>query len=182
MNCAGCGLENPPTQEACAFCEVPLSFPPERRAQWEALSTALRAEFSTAFERALQARRAWRERLRRNRGRTILAGAILNILLLAITHGPVSDGARGLTLPFFLLDAAAGAAAGFVLIAVRGGEYRGMALFGTWYAVSTGLKLGTGVMPMGLNFGFFVLFGLLLALCVGYGFGLNLSLRRSVEV
>lgn len=181
MSCAECGLENPPTQEACAFCEVPLAFPPERRAQWDALTPALRAEFSTAFERALQARREWRERLRRNRWRTSAAGGVFNILLMSITHGPVLEAGGGGALLYFALDGAAGAGAGFVLNAVRGSEYRGMILFGAWYGASTALKLATGALSLGLTFGLFVLFGFVVALCLGYGFGLNLSLRRSVE-
>lgn len=53
MNCPECGLENPPVHDACAFCSTPID-PAERREEWERLTPALRAEFSTAFDRALK--------------------------------------------------------------------------------------------------------------------------------
>ena len=180
MNCPGCGLENPPVHDACAFCEEPLA-PGERREEWERLSPALREEFSKSFERALAARTAWREKLRRNRVMHAVSGGCLSGFLLAFTHGPLMNLGASLTLLVFVLDAAAGAACGLALNHVRGGEYRGMTLFGGAYAASTAAKLAFGAIPMSMALGFFIMPGMLAALVFGYLFGLNMSMRRTVD-
>jgi hypothetical protein len=184
MNCRDCGLENPPVQDACAFCEVPLEGAggvDVRRAEWERLSPALRDEFSKNFSRALDGRRAWREKLRRSRVSHAVTGACLGGFLLAFTHGPVSALSGLAAVLVFLLDAAAGAGCGLALNHVRGGEYRGMALFGGVYAASTALKLVCGALSAGIALGFFIMPGMLAALVFGYLFGLNMSMRRTVE-
>jgi hypothetical protein len=163
--------------DACAFCETAID-PAERRGEWERLTPALREEFSKTFERALEARKAWREKLRKNRVRHTVAGACLNTVVIAFTHLPASE---GFSLPYAALDAGLGALAGFALNHVRGGEYRGLTFFGAVYAFSAALKVATGELPLGLLFGLFVLFGFVGALGLGYLFGLNLSLRRSIE-
>lgn len=176
MNCPDCGLENPPVREACAFCELPLEAG-ERRAEWERLTPALREEFSKNFERALTERRAWREKLVRGRARHSVMGALLLLALVSLTQGPA--GAVGVL--YVLLDLALGAAAGFWLNHLRGGAYLGMAMFGAAYAVSAAVKLARGSLGVDLLFGFLVLPGFLAALSFGTLFGLNLSLRRSIE-
>jgi hypothetical protein len=184
VNCRDCGLENPPVQDACAFCEVPLEGAEGvdiRRAEWERLSPALRDEFSKNFERALASRRAWREKMRRNRAGHAAAGACLAGLLLTFTHAPVSTLGGFATFVVLALDAAAGAVCGLALNHVRGGEYRGMALFGGVYASSTALKLVFGALSAGIALGFFIMPGMLAALVFGYLFGLNMSMRRTVE-
>ena len=182
MNCAGCGLENLPTEEACAFCAEDLGDATSRRAEWAALSPRLRDEFSQTFERALKARREWLEKLRRNRWRSAAGGAIVGGAVMALTHGPISEGSEGLLIALFVLDVVASGAAGFGLNALRGGETRGMLLFGAWYAVSTTLKLGLGVLSLGLGFGLFGLFGFVVMLCAGFAYGLHLSMKRGIEM
>ncbi|HEX7899019.1 MAG TPA: hypothetical protein VF950_14745 [Planctomycetota bacterium] len=180
MNCPDCGLENPPVRDACAFCDEALA-PGERREEWEKLSPALREEFSKNFERALAARRSWRESLRRRRVVHAISGGCLSGFLLAFTHGPVSSLGSFATFVVLLLDTAAGVGCGLALNFARGGEYRGMALFGGVYAASTAAKLSTGAIQVSVALGFFVMPGMLAALVFGYLFGLNMSMRRTID-
>lgn len=178
MNCPACGLENPPVHEACAFCATPID-PAERREEWERLTPALRDEFSKNFARALESRRAWREKLRRNRVHHGVMGACLGAFLCSATLVPASG--SGFDVLYLLMDAALGAGAGFALNHVRGGEYQGMGLFGGAFAVSTVARMALGDLALSFFFGFFVFPGFLAALSLGYLFGLNLSLRRTIE-
>lgn len=176
MNCPDCGLENPPVRDACAFCETPI-LAGERREEWENLTPALREEFSKNFERALEARKAWREKLVRGRARHAAMGALLNVVMTGLTHAPA--GAAGAL--HLLMDLALGAAAGVLLNQLRGGAYLGMSLFGGAYFVSAALKLALGALRIDLLFCFFVFPGFLAALSLGYLFGTNLSMKRTLE-
>jgi hypothetical protein len=192
MSCPGCGLRTLPFHETCEFCARILLEPERvggRRAEWEALSEKLRGDFSADYERDLAARRAWRERLRRNRLRHGIAGAVLFAFLAGALHAPVFE-IEGPAVALVLgIDLAVGAALGLRLNREGGGGYVGLALFGGGYLAWTAVELLLGIVagPFergvggGFIWGLFVIPGSLVSATLGYLFGLSLSLRRSLE-
>ena len=191
MDCRGCGLSNLPYVVDCDYCSEAMQSKSEaegRRREWEALGEPARREFETLYRRARDRYDAWVEKLRRDRKKHALIGALAyglgtNLLLLLVYDvGPLG------LLVLLLVDAAVGAGAGFRVNSGGGGEYRGLALFGGAYFVSVPVKMGIGVLPHplaggfeGAGVGLAVAIGILQALLTGYLFGLHLSLKKSVE-
>jgi hypothetical protein len=191
MDCRRCGLSNPPYVVDCDFCSEAMQSEAEaegRRREWDALGEPARREFENLYRRDRDRYDAWVEKLRRDRKKHALIGAVAYglgtnlLLLLAYDVGPF-----GLLL-LLLADAAVGAAVGFRVNSGGGGEYRGLALFGGAYVVSVPIKMMIGVLPHplaggfeGAGVGLAVAIGILQSLLIGYLFGLHLSLKKSVE-
>jgi len=190
--CSGCGLAALPHHEVCGFCGALLLAPGQvaaKREEWDRLTEKLRSEFSSGYERGLAARIAWRERLRRNRIHHAITGALTFALMVGVLHAAVLDIDGVAVFLLLLAEFGAGAALGLVVNRQGGGGYVGLGAFGGGYLAWTVLSLLTGVIvgPFergvggGFLWGAFVLPGSLVAATFGYLFGLNLSMRRSVE-
>lgn len=191
MDCRSCGLSNPPYQADCEFCAAaiqPAGEAEQHRREWESLGEKSKSEFLETYRRDRERYAAWIEKLRRDRKKHALIGAVAyglgtNVLLLLAYDA----GALGL-LVVLMADAAVGAACGFWINRGGGGEYRGLGLFGGAYFVSIPAKMLIGVLPHplaggfeGAGVGLAVAIGILQSLLIGYLFGLHLSLKKSVE-
>jgi len=191
VDCRACGLSNPPYAADCEFCAgtlQPAAEADRHRREWESLGEKSKAEFLETYRRDRERYEAWVEKLRRDRKKHAVIGALAyglgTNLLLVLAY---NVGALGLLL-VLLADAAVGSAAGFFVNRAKGGEYRGLALFGGAYLVSAPLKMLLGVLPHplgggmeGAGIGLAIVMGVLQSLLIGYVFGLHLSLKRSVE-
>ena len=192
MACPGCGLSNLPHHDVCEFCARELLVPSAvegKRSEWERLTEKLRTEFTAAYEKGLAQRREWRERLRRNRIKHAVGGALTFLFMAGLLHYPVLDVEGAGFLLVVLVELAVGAAAGLWLNRGGGGGYRGLAAYGGGYLAWTVLSLLFGIIvgPFergvggGFIWGLFVLPGILVSGSFGYLFGLSLSLQRSLE-
>jgi hypothetical protein len=191
MDCRSCGLSNPPYASDCDYCSQTIQ--PEiqaeqRRREWETLGESAKQEFREIYRRDRERYEAWVEKLRRDRKKHALIGAVAyglgtNLLLL------LAYDVDGLGLALLLLaDAGVGGAAGSWINRGGGGEYRGLGLFGGAYLASIPLKMLIGVLPhplaggfAGAGIGLAIAVGILQSLLIGYLFGLHLSLKKSVE-
>lgn len=192
MNCPRCALSNLPYFEACSFCETvlqPVSDASQKKEEWNRLSEPLREEFMGAYERGRERFARWRESLRQARFRHAgWGGAIYGVTAL-VTQAPFSTLGGFGTSVMVLFDVATGMTLGLLLNLFRGGEYRGTFLFGGAYAASVTLKALAGVILNPFEGGvlsaaglfLFIFSGFLIALILGYIFGLNLVLERFDE-
>jgi hypothetical protein len=192
MNCARCGLTNPPYLEACDFCSRFLQTPEqsrEKRIYWEGLPETARQEFDGKYRKDRERFERWKEKLHRDRFKHAAVAAAFYTVSSQVFHWSIAAGGCGAFLLALLGDLAGGAAAGHLVNRLRGGEYRGTAAFGALYVVATSAKMATGAITSifgglglaGAGVGLFVIAGLLASLVMGYLFGMHLTLEKSLE-
>lgn len=189
--CRGCGLSNLPYLQDCSFCGAAVQTPLEahrKKQEWEALSEPLRDEFSREYARTLERYREWVATLKRDRWKHAAYGAAAFALPMTFILGKIS--AIGFWFGVaFLADLGLGAALGYAINRLRGGEYRGMLAFGAAYAASAVTQVAVGLVANPFDMGGFGAAGpalflfctFIIMLVVGYLFGMNLSLERSLR-
>lgn len=171
---------------------MPIQGPQEALAkvrEWDALSEARREEFSRSYVEDRKRFDDWLAWLRSQRWKHAAYGALTHALPATFVLGTISTAAGLFGALVILADAAAGAAAGYALNALRGGEYRGMLAFGGVYAGTTVAKVALGALLNPLELGgfgaagplLFLFCSFLISLVAGYLFGLNLTLERSMR-
>lgn len=172
MNCRSCGLENRPCDADCAHCSRPLQdrdAAAARRREWDALSPKLRDEQERHYE-GLRAR--FDEHVQWLRRHRLLHGAVGGLAVCFFMNAGIFF-ATFWTVP---VDFAIGVAAGILLNRVRGGAYRGLAIFlgaavASMAALPVFLDLGAFLHGAWL----FTTFSVMVVSGCGYGMGLKLD-------
>ena len=188
MNCASCSLSNLNYLENCDFCGEMLQTTAEaevRKREWDALPETAKEEFAAETKKARQRMDDWLEWLRRSTRKHSIIGAIFFGIPTTVCMSWLTGGGFILFI-LLVVDLATGAALGYLLNKWRGGEYRGMWMFGITFVVSSFFKAGAGAVFISFESGWssfgpvvMTTMGLLCTFTAGYAFGLNLTLERS---